>query len=308
MRDLCNAFLTSKRNKLVAGELSPRTFRDYHNTTDLLIDQFGRDRRVDDLRPDDFERLRKRLAERFGAVSLKGTINMVRIVFKFAHDQRLIDESVSYCQSFARPSAKALRKARNEAGPRLFERQELLTLLDALDGKPIEVEGKEEPVTLTADPTLKAMLLLGVNCGFGNTDVASLPQSAVDLEDGWVEFPRPKTEIERRIPLWPETVAALMEAISKRAKAKDRDDADLCFLTKYGKPWVRVQQKGDDPDSRLPIDALTQRFARILKRLQINGRRGLGFYTLRRVPRVNASGVMQNKLTNYRPPSTISQS
>ncbi len=283
MRDLCNEFLTAKQNRLKAGELSPRTFRQYHETTDLLIEEFGKDRRVDDLRPDDFERLRKRLADRYGAVGLKGTINLCRIIFKYAHDQRRIKEPVSYGQSFSRPSAKSLRKSRNEAGPRLFERHELLTILDALDGKPIEVEGEEKPVKLTADPALTAMVLLGVNAGFGNTDCASLPQSAVDLAGGWIEFPRPKTEIERRIPLWPETVAALMEAIEHRVKAKNRGDEELCFLTKQGNPWVRVQQKADDSGKLVPIDALSQRFANLLGKLKINGRRGLGFYTLRHV-------------------------
>jgi hypothetical protein len=28
---------------------------------------------------------------------------------------------------------------------------------------------------------MRAMVLLAINCGFGNTDVAGLPQSAVDL-------------------------------------------------------------------------------------------------------------------------------
>lgn len=58
-----------------------------------------------------------------------------------------------------------------------------------------------------ADVHLRAMIFLGLNCGFGNTDVANPPQSAVDLETGRIDFPRPKTEIPRRIPLWPETVA-----------------------------------------------------------------------------------------------------
>ena len=47
----------------------------------------------------------------------------------------------------------------------------------------------------------------GVNCGFGNGDCASLPLSAVNLDAGWIDFPRPKTGINRRCPLWPETVA-----------------------------------------------------------------------------------------------------
>ena len=63
MRLLCNAFLTIKTAKLESGELAPRSFQNYHRTSELLIEHFGRDRRVDDLRPDDFDALRKSLAK-----------------------------------------------------------------------------------------------------------------------------------------------------------------------------------------------------------------------------------------------------
>ena len=77
----------------------------------------------------------------------------------------------------------------------MFEAEELRRLLDA------------------SEPVVKAMMLLGLNCGFGNSDYANLPQSAIDFENGWVDFPRVKTEIHRRVLLWPETVAALRESI-----------------------------------------------------------------------------------------------
>ena len=63
-----------------------------------------------------------------------------------------------------------------------------------------------------ADATTKAMLLLGVNCGFGPTDCATLPVDAVDLDAGFISYARPKTGIARRCPLWPETVQALKDA------------------------------------------------------------------------------------------------
>ena len=43
-------------------------------------------------------------------------------------------------------------------------------------------------------------LLLGINGGFGNTDVANLPRSALDSEKGVVSYARPKTGIERVVP------------------------------------------------------------------------------------------------------------
>ena len=285
LASLSNAFLTSKKNKLDASELSPRSFQDYYQTCDRLVGHFGRDRRVDDFRPDDFECFRAVLAKQYGTVTLKNEVNRCRVVFKYAHDQRLIEHPVSYGQSFARPSAKAVRKSRNAAGPRMFEADELSQMLDALAGNTVTLDrieeetGKPVEVTLKRDPIMRAMLLLAVNCGFGNTDVASLPQSAVDLESGWVDFPRPKTEVHRRCPLWPETVTALREAIEKRPDTASKADDGLCFLTVQGRPWVRVQASKKNPDKMTSLDALAQRFAKLLKSLDINGRRG--FYATR---------------------------
>lgn len=258
---LCNKFLNSKRLKMEDRELSERSFRDYYHTCEKLVEHFRRERRVDDLRPDDFERFRSKLAKRCGPVTLKNTINRCRVVFKYAHDQRLIQQPVSYGQSFNRPSAKALRKARNEAGLKMFESEELRNVLDAVD------------------PIMRAMVLMGINAGFGNTDVATLPRPAVDLDNGWVDFPRPKTEIHRRVPLWPETVSALRDAIEQRPKSKAKEDDGLCFLTAHGRPWVRIQAGRKNPDVMMPLDALSQRFRKLLKKLDINGRRN--FYALR---------------------------
>ena len=260
-RLLCNAFLNSKRSKLESGELSELTFRNYFTICERLIGRFGRDRRVDDLRPDDFEKFRSSLAKRFGVVTLLNEINRCRVVLKYAHDNRLIEHPVNYGQSFNRPSAKALRKSRNESGLRMFEADELRRILNA------------------ADPIMRTMVLLGINAGFGNTDCATFPQSAVDLDSGWIDFPRPKTEINRRVSLWPETVNALTEAIEARPRAKDTTDEDLCFLTHHGKQWVRVQVSKKSPDVLTSLDALSQSFGKLLRKLDIDGHRN--FYALR---------------------------
>jgi integrase len=122
------------------------------------------------------------------------------------------------------------------------------------------------------------MALLGLNGGLGNTDCATLPQNAIDLAGGWIDFPRPKTGIERRIPLWPETVEALRLAIAKRPQPKDPADAGLVFLTKQGRKCVRVQQKRK-VDAVVSLDAISQAFRKLLDGLDINSHRN--FYTLR---------------------------
>jgi hypothetical protein len=48
---------------------------------------------------------------------------------------------------------------------------------------------------------LKAMILLGVNCGFGNTDVSSLPKTAIDLNGGWTELRQNKNGSRTSMPV-----------------------------------------------------------------------------------------------------------
>jgi integrase len=120
-----------------------------------------------------------------------------------------------------------------------------------------------------------------VNCGFGNADVGTLPASALDLEAGWVRYPRPKTGIERRCPLWPETVAALREAMASRPAPKDPADAGLVFLTKYGGSW---HSGGTDN----PLSAET---SKLLRDAGIDGRKGQNFYALRHTFRTVADAA-----------------
>ena len=265
VKSLCNAFLTRKRDKLDSEELSPRSFEDYYGACELLIAHVGRDRRVDDLSSDDFTRMRKAMAKKWGPVKLRNEITRIRMIFKFAFDERMIDRPFHFGQSFAPPSAKTLRKARNEAGPRMFKADELRRILDA------------------ADPVVRAMGMLGVNGGLGNMDVATLPQSAVDLANGWIDFPRPKTEIHRHIPLWPETITTLREAMARRPNPKNEADADLCFLTIRGTRWLRIESHRTVENRYSRHDQISMRFRGLLKKLGINGRCGLGFYTLRHV-------------------------
>lgn len=99
---LCNAFLNFKCHAMEADDLSARSFADDRRITDSLIGHFGTHQRIDALQPADFEKFRAKLAATLRPVSLKDKINRIRVVFKCAHDQRLIDSPVNYGQSFNR--------------------------------------------------------------------------------------------------------------------------------------------------------------------------------------------------------------
>jgi integrase len=253
VKNLCNAFLNAKQTLVDSGELSKRTWDDYKEACDQIIRQFGRGRLIEDIGPDDFAELRRKLARRWGPHRLAKIIQCVRCAFKFAADNGLTERVIRYGQGFKRPSQKTLRLHRAEWGPKLFTAAEVRKLLDA------------------AGPQLAAMLLLGINCGFGNQDCASLPESAVDLDRAVIDFPRPKTGIPRRCVLWPETVEALREALAHRPAPKKAEHAGLVFVTKYGECWGK--DTSDNP--------ISKETSKLLKNLGINGRQGLGFYTLR---------------------------
>jgi integrase len=264
VKDVCNAFLNHKQARLDSGELSRRTWNDAKSVCDRLVSYFGKARRVADLRPDDFSRLRAKMAQRWGPTRLGNVILQTRSVFKYALDAGLIDRPVQYGPEFRKPSAAVLRRHRAQHGERMLEAAAVRQLVDA------------------APVPLRAMILLGVNCGFGNTDCGTLPLSALDLDAGWINFPRPKTGIPRRCPLWPETAAALRETLALRPQPKDQASG-LVFVNARGQPWIAVTEK-----SR--TDNIGLRFMKLLQQAGLY-RAGVGPYVLRHVFRTVADEV-----------------
>ncbi len=264
MKILCDSFCNAKLEMVDVGELSIHSFKDYHETCARMVAFFGKDRRVDDIKFDEFSAYRKELGKTLNANSLGNEINRTKIVFRWAYKHDLIAREMKYGDSFNRPKSTKVRAEKRESGKRLFTAAEVLAIL------------------AECRPALKAMVLLGINCGFGNTDCASLPKSAVDLKSGWIDFPRPKTQEDRVVPLWPETLEALRAAAKVRPRPKDDQDNGLWFITRHGKPYVRMDAKeGLGPEKATRKDSVTGEFGKILKRLHINGRKNLGFYSLR---------------------------
>ena len=251
VKDVVNAFLNHKDALLNAGELSPRTREEYQRTTDMLVREFGKLRIVADLEPDDFASLRNKMAKKWGPHRLAKIIQYVRSVFKHAFESGLIDRPMRFGPGFNRPTKKTIRLHRAKQDIKLFSADEIRKLLDA---------GSDQ---------MKAMVLLGINVGFGNADCGNLPLTALDLDGGWINYPRPKTGIKRRCPVWPETVDVLKAVLAKRKEPKDPLDADLVFITKYATGWAK------DTSS----NPVSQETRKLLNSLGINGHRN--FYCLR---------------------------
>jgi integrase len=259
--DLCDHFLNSKDRLVESGEIKPITRVDHGHTTDLIIDHFGKNRLVSDLRQEDFSALRAMMAKKWGALRLGNAVQQVRSVFKYAFDAEHIDTPVRFGPAFKGPSKKTRRLERARKGKKLFSKEEIISMLGA------------------AGDQLRAMILLAVNAGLGNSDCGNLRLSNLDLHKGWLDFPRPKTGVERRAPLWPETVEALRRVLEGKRVAKDSADADLIFLTRFGKAW------GKDVHN----NPISTELRKLLDGLGINGSRN--FYTLRHTFRTVADNT-----------------
>ena len=260
IEQLCFQFLAFHEGRRDTEEISPRTYQGLVATCKTAAEFWGRHRAATSLTPGDFGRLRTELAKTRKLIALGNEIMRVRSVFKFGFKNGLLPRQTVFGSMFDKPDSDAIDRAREakraEHGDRMFEAAELRSIL-AASGQP-----------------LRTMVLLAANCGYGQTDLSSLPLRAVNLDSGWVEFARVKTGRRRRCALWPQSVEAIRDWLRQRPKAKDPADAGLLFLTCRGSRWVKLNAKGT------PADALGQEFDKVVKKLGLK-RPGVSFYAIR---------------------------
>jgi integrase len=270
--ELCNKFLQSKEHKLNSGELGSRIFLEYKEVKNIMVSLFGQTRPVENLQPGDFESLRAKMAKRWGPTRLGNAITRVKSFFKYGIESGLIEKAIRFGPEFKKPSKAVLRRHRATKPKKMIEPGELHKLISA------------------ADPTMRAMIYLGLNAAMGNHDCATLPQSALDLKTAWIDFPRPKTGIDRRCPLWPETIQAIREALEVRPEPARVEDSELLFISSRKTAFVRTTEASH-------TDLITVQFQAMLKKLGLH-REGLGFYTLRHIFRTIADAARDPVVTD----------
>jgi integrase len=214
---LVNLFLEYKEQFLQTGELGQRSFDDYVTHGRMLAQHFGQHTSVDGLTPACFLKFRSSLAKNVNLVTLKSRIVKIRAFFNFAAKNDLLESPLPRIMGtgFVIPTRGAITKLMSER-EKLFSASQIKSLIDH------------------ANTNIRAMILLGINCGFGNQDVAMLRFDHLDLDSGWINFPRPKTGAKRRCPLWPETVSALRESIENRRLPVDPSHSEHVFITSQG--------------------------------------------------------------------------
>ncbi len=274
LEKLVNKYLATKRGQVDTGEITYRSFWAVFRTCEGIVNHFGPDRRVDDMQPGDFEAFKASMvARKWGPKTINVEITKTRSMFKYGFDAGLIPVPMRFGPGFKNIGKKAERRLNGTRPAKMFEAAEIRKLLDA------------------AGEQLKAMILLGINCAFGNNDLACLPQDAIDMQGGWIDYARTKTGVERRCPLWPETVTAIRQAIAIRAPAADPADNGLVFLTDQGERWVRLIPNPKPEKPPKPYDGITY-LARSLLNSQGLKRPGRNFYALRHTFRTVADEAL----------------
>jgi integrase len=262
-------YVESRRLMQGSGEISYQHYKDIERTLRGLTDFLG-PKAMAGITSEDFGAWRAHLRKTNGPVALGNHIMRVRAFFNWAKRAKIIS-CVPDCDALRKPSRKELRLARASRGSRMFTPKELRHLL------------------AHSGPQMRAMILLGLNAGLGPKDLADLRTR--HLQDAWLDYPRPKTGIERRVPLWPET----REALSKVIRADD----DIVFRTQRGTPWTCKSKSG----SGSPI---SQKFTKLCQRLQLY-KPGRGFYSLRHVCKTvgeeSGDKVASDYILGHAPPS-----
>jgi len=210
----CNGFLTAKKKNVAEKTLSERSFLDYRRTLKRFADWVGRDRIMENLQPKDFLAYKTKFASTNNPVSVGNEITRIKSCLKWLAKSKLCNE-IEVGPDFRKPSALAARRHKREMGLKLFEPSQILAILDE------------------SGIRMRAMILLGINCGYHNSDCETLKVKAVQsaIKTGLIEHTREKTEIERACPLWPETVEALAAWLDRRPATK----SNLAFVLNDGR-------------------------------------------------------------------------
>jgi integrase len=248
---MVNNFCANAKAKVRLGELSPLSLRDYIDTGKHVVEHLGRTADPTLIRVSQFTNFRNAMIARYAPARAGKTITVAKMMFRWAFESDIIRQMPKFGPDFKTATKRLSRKSRKE--------------------KMLTAEGIRMLLS-KGDVQQRAMILLAINGGLGNTDLSELRRAHIN--DDWLTYPRPKTGINRRIPLWPETV----DALQAMPHGQDR-----VFLTCTGLPLVTIGPTGER------VDKITDPFRELLKKCGLY-EVGIGFYVFRHVFETIAGG------------------
>lgn len=221
VEDVVDAFLSEQEERVETGEIEPITFESLQKCAGLILKKIPKTLPVESVSQQHVKDLRTYIVGRSTPTVAKVDMSKIKMIFKFGIDENVFTaEQLKLDRNFKPPSKTMIRKHRNAQPKKLFKPNEVRDLLKH------------------ATAPLKLMIYLGLNCGMNNADICNLKRS--HIESGWLDYPRHKTGVERRVPLWKETIKAYESYLKQRPVATTREDKQLVFVTMTGRQqWTR---------------------------------------------------------------------
>jgi len=250
LKSLCNIYLQHQQAKAASAEITIRHHADQISCLNKFMSFIGQHHKINEISTLDLQNHKRKLKRAYNSAHrINLNISIMKTMFHWARKNDVLD----YIPNIdAVSSVKIIHKQRH-----VFTSEEIHRLFDF------------------ADVQMRAMIWLGLNCGFGYTDCAELKWNDLDLVNGRVKLARKKTGVSRDLPLWPETIQSL-ENIPKSGR--------LVLYTSGDKPLIRttyhISKDGSSKYSN--INLVTSRFCKLMKKTGIRAPKGTGFYTLRR--------------------------
>jgi integrase len=268
---VCNMFLDAKEQQRDQGDLSTRALNDYHDACKRFSAFIGKSRFIDTMKTSDFARYRGSFPKSWGPVRINTEIARLSVLLNYAYEAELVDKPIRTGPNFSRVSQKKQRLHRATRPKKIFTAGEIHRMIDA------------------SNVQMKAMIYLGINAGYGNADCGRLQIDEIDFAGSWLEGLREKTGIERAAWLWPETIAALQDAINAKYSNVPESLEGNVFVTKRRHSWHHDDGKAQ------PLSAEFKKTAERAKCYRV----GVGFYALRHVFETIAGNAKDQIAVNY---------
>ena len=250
LRQLCDLYLGYQHARVRAGAITGRHYADQVKSLNKLMSFLGKGRRIRAISTLDLQNYKQQLQNAHSTAQRPNShIGTMKAMFHWARRNDILERI---------PNIDAISKGKIIQQQRhTFDSKQIAKLLSL------------------ANVQMRAMMWLGLNCGFGCMDCARLKWTDLDLENGRVRLPRNKTAVPKDLPLWPETVKALQKVARS---------GPLVFYTAEGHPWVRTRAKtqADGTVKYTTVNAISAMFARLMTKARIVALKGTGFYSLRR--------------------------
>lgn len=267
LKQLCDIYLQYQLLKVQANALTAGHHNEQIASLKKLMSFIGSSRKIGEISTLDLQSYRRKLQKEYStAHRMNLHISIMKAMFHWATKNDVLN-SIPNIDAVSR--GRIVHKQRQ-----IFSSDDIQKLIDA------------------ADVQMKAMIWLGINCGFGCTECAELKWINLDFENHRVKLPRKKTGISRDLPLWPETIEAIQK-VPKKGK--------LVFYTNRENPFVRTIFKTDvnDKSKYSNQNTITRKFSRLVKKARLDVPKGTGFYTLRRTAATIAARSGDQRLLGH---------